>query len=164
MCVMYVHRFDARLRESREGKTPKQRKFKRENKNRSCFAVHARERERNLFIQNLTNSISIIFTPRPREMSSHRPVSRFRQVLSVKKPAVRDPRFGERSGKYNPTMFKKAYGFIDEMKEKEKKMAEKELHKTKNPERKSQLHKLLQKMVCCAKPYVMLCWPAQTSD
>ena len=46
MCVMCVHRFDARLRESREGKTPKQRKFKRENKNRSCFAVHAREREK----------------------------------------------------------------------------------------------------------------------
>ena len=110
------------------------------------------QRERNLFIQNLNNSISIIFTPRPREMSSHRPVSRFRQVLPVKKPAARDPRFGERSGKYNPTMFKKAYGFIDEMKEKEKKMAEKELRKTKNPERKSQLHKLLQKMVCCAKP------------
>ena len=44
-CVLLcVHRFDARLRESREGKTPKQRKFKRENKNRLCFAVHARER------------------------------------------------------------------------------------------------------------------------
>ena len=80
-------------------------------------------------------------------MPSHRPVSRFRHVVPVRKQEARDPRFGERSGKYNPAMFKKAYSFIDDIKEREKKMAERELHKTKNPERKSQLHKLLQKMV-----------------
>ena len=80
-------------------------------------------------------------------MPSHRPVSRFRQVVPVKKCEARDPRFDERSGKYNPTMFKKAYEFMDGIREKEKKMAEKELRKAKNPERKSQLHQLLQKMV-----------------
>ena len=80
-------------------------------------------------------------------MSSRRPVSRFRHIVPVKKSAARDPRFGQRSGKFNPAMFKKAYSFIDEMKVKEKAMVEKELRKTKNPERKSQLHKLLQKMV-----------------
>jgi ribosomal RNA-processing protein 36 len=73
-------------------------------------------------------------------------VSRFRHVVPVRKQEARDPRFGERSGKYNSAMFKKAYFFIDDIKEREKKMAERELHKTKNPERKSQLHKLLQKM------------------
>ena len=80
-------------------------------------------------------------------MPSHRPVSRFRHVVPVKKPEARDPRFGERSGKYNPAMFKKAYAFIDDIKEKERKMAERELRKTKDPDRKSQIHKLLQKMV-----------------
>ena len=44
-------------------------------------------------------------------------------------------------------MFKKAYSFLDGMKEKERKMAEKELHRTKDPERKCQLHRLVQKMV-----------------
>lgn len=81
-------------------------------------------------------------------MPSHRPVSRFRHVVPVKKQEARDPRFDERSGKYNPAMFKKAYSFVDDIKEKEKKMAERELHKTKNQEKKSQLHKLLQRMVC----------------
>lgn len=109
-------KFDLALRECVEGRTNKQRKFKRDNKNK------------------------------PREMSSRRPVSRFRHIVPVKKSAARDPRFGQRSGKFNPAMFKKAYSFIDEMKVKEKAMVEKELRKTKNPERKSQLHKLLQKM------------------
>ena len=68
-------------------------------------------------------------------------------MVPVKKQAVRDPRFGGRSGKYNPVMFKKAYSFLDAMREKEKEMTERELRKTKNLERKSQLHKLLQKMV-----------------
>ena len=80
-------------------------------------------------------------------MPSHRPVSQFRHVVPVKKQVSRDPRFGEMSGKFNVVMFKKAYSFIDEMKEKERKMAEREIRKTKNPQRKSQLHKLLQKMV-----------------
>ena len=80
-------------------------------------------------------------------MPSHRPVSRFRHVVPVKKQAVRDPRFGKESGKFNETMFKKAYSFLDGMKERERKMAERELRKTRDPERKSQLHKLLQKMV-----------------
>ena len=80
-------------------------------------------------------------------MPSHRPVSRFRHVVPVTKKAARDPRFGQRSGKFNETMFKKAYSFLDEVREKERKMAEKELRKTKDPERKSQLHRLIQKMV-----------------
>jgi ribosomal RNA-processing protein 36 len=80
-------------------------------------------------------------------MPSHRPVSRFRHVVPVLKRAARDPRFGQRSGKFNETMFKKAYSFLDGMKEGERQMAEKEMRKTRDPERKSQLHTLIQKMV-----------------
>lgn len=80
-------------------------------------------------------------------MTSRRPVTRFRHVVSVKKQKARDPRFGQKSGKFHEPMFKKAYSFLDDVKEKEKKMAEKEIKKTRNPERKTQLHRLLQKMV-----------------
>jgi ribosomal RNA-processing protein 36 len=114
--VCVCHRFDSALRENVEKKTQKKRKFKRDNKNK------------------------------PREMPSHRPVSRFRHVVPVLKRAARDPRFGQRSGKFNETMFKKAYSFLDGMKEGERQMAEKEMRKTRDPERKSQLHTLIQKM------------------
>ena len=80
-------------------------------------------------------------------MPSHRPVSRFRHVVPVLKRAARDPRFGQRSGKFNETMFKKAYSFLDGMKEGERQMAEKEMRKTRDPERRSQLHRLIQNMV-----------------
>ena len=44
-------------------------------------------------------------------------------------------------------MFKKAYSFLDGVRERERQVAEKEMRKTRDPERKSQLHRLVQKMV-----------------
>ena len=67
--------------------------------------------------------------------------------MPVKRAEFRDPRFGEQSGTFHADSFKKAYQFLDGVKEKERKMAIREVRKTKNPERKSQLHRLLQKMV-----------------
>ena len=80
-------------------------------------------------------------------MTSRRHVSRFRQVVPVKKHESNDPRFGERSGTFHREMFKKAYSFLEGVKEKEKKMVEREARKTKDAERKDQLHRLIQKMV-----------------
>ena len=65
----------------------------------------------------------------------------------MKKQEARDPRFGEQSGRFHRDMFKKAYAFLEDVKEKEKRIVEREAHRTRNPERKSQLNRLLQKMV-----------------
>ncbi len=85
---------------------------------------------------------------RPREMSSKKPVPRYREVVQItRRPDVRDPRFDERAGTLNEDLFKKSYGFLEEMKRKEKKVVQREAKKTKNPERKQQLQRLLQQMV-----------------
>lgn len=56
----------------------------------------------------------------PAEMSSKVPVSRFRQVVAPQQKApARDPRFDSLSGVYNPGLYKKAYGFLDEMRSEE---------------------------------------------
>ncbi|KAL9954353.1 hypothetical protein ACROYT_G041878 [Oculina patagonica] len=83
---------------------------------------------------------------RPREMSSKKPVSRLRQVIPVKKRMSRDPRFDELSGTFNQEKFDKAYSFLGEIKANEKKQLQKELQKTKQPERKQQLDSLLKRM------------------
>lgn len=83
---------------------------------------------------------------RPREMSSKKPVSRLRQVIPVKKRMTRDPRFDELSGTFNQEKFEKVYSFLDEVKANEKKQLQKELKKTKQPERKQQLDSLLKRM------------------
>ena len=123
------------------------RSFKRANKNRCCYL----------------STISICVTPylaangdcpyilpRPREVSSKHPVSRFREVVPVikdKQREIRDPRFEETAGQLNPDLFKKSYAFVDDLKKKEKQLIQKEVRKTKNAEKKAQLQRLLLQMV-----------------
>ncbi|XP_064403649.1 ribosomal RNA processing protein 36 homolog isoform X2 [Halichondria panicea] len=109
-------KFDIVLQKSREEK--EKRSFKRVNKNR------------------------------PSEVSSKRPVSRYREVIHVPKAesSVTDPRFNDRAGNLNLDLFKKTYSFVEDIKKKEKEKITKEAKRVKNPERKGQLKKLLQKM------------------
>lgn len=58
-----------------------------------------------------------------------------------------DPRFDERAGKLNTDLFKKSFGFVEEIKKKEKRLVVQETQKTPNPERKKKLQRLLQQMV-----------------
>ncbi|KAL6527868.1 hypothetical protein OROMI_029679 [Orobanche minor] len=51
---------------------------------------------------------------RPMEMSSKKPVSRFREVIQVPKRVVRDPRFESLCGNMDVDGFKKRYNFIYE--------------------------------------------------
>lgn len=83
-------------------------------------------------------------------MSSKKPVSRFREVVLTqkKKEEACDPRFDERAGKLNNDLFKKSFSFIEEMKEREKHLVLKESKKIHDPEKKEQLQRLLQQMVC----------------
>lgn len=87
---------------------------------------------------------------RPREMSSKRPVPRFREVVSVPKDSgkeIRDPRFEEAAGKLNPDLFKKSYAFVDDLKKQERQLVQKELRKAKGSEKKARLQHLLLQMV-----------------
>ncbi|XP_038589733.1 ribosomal RNA processing protein 36 homolog [Micropterus salmoides] len=84
---------------------------------------------------------------RPMEISAKRPVPFLRQVVPVRKPTLRDPRFDDLSGEYNPEIFEKTYKFIDEIKHREKQIIQKQLKKTKkNNQRKEKLQFLLKRM------------------
>ncbi|XP_060172327.1 uncharacterized protein LOC132603327 [Lycium barbarum] len=51
---------------------------------------------------------------RPMEMSSKKPVSRFREIIQVPKKATRDPRFESLTGQLDVERFKKRYNFLYE--------------------------------------------------
>ncbi|EQC38873.1 hypothetical protein SDRG_03831 [Saprolegnia diclina VS20] len=75
----------------------------------------------------------------PREMTSKRPVARFREVLQIRKKASRDPRFDAASGKLNEDLFKKAYTFLEDYKDAELDEVKKQLKKAKSATRKAAL-------------------------
>lgn len=72
---------------------------------------------------------------RPMEMSSKKPVGRFREVIQVPKKVVRDPRFESLCGNLDVDGFKKRYNFIYENTlPAEKEDLKKQMKKTKDPE------------------------------
>lgn len=83
---------------------------------------------------------------RPREISSKKPVSRFREVVQVKKYIPRDPRFDNLCGMYNPKKFKRNYGFINEIKENDIKELKKELTESKDPKKINKIKYLIQRL------------------
>ncbi|KAI1896949.1 hypothetical protein AGOR_G00100150 [Albula goreensis] len=84
---------------------------------------------------------------RPMEISAKKRVPFLRQVVPVKKPVLRDPRFDDLSGEYKPEIFEKTYSFIHDIKKNEKKVVEKRLRKAKTAKKKEQLELLLKRMV-----------------
>jgi len=60
---------------------------------------------------------------------------------------IRDPRFDERTGSFNEGLFKKSYAFLDEMKQSEKQLVQREAKKARNPEKRAKLQTLIQQMV-----------------
>ncbi|KAJ1888462.1 rRNA biogenesis protein rrp36 [Kickxella alabastrina] len=72
----------------------------------------------------------------PTQMSSKRPVSRFRQVVESTKPTTRDPRFDSLSGNFNEDLFEKSYDFLDKQQEEEIEQMRKQAQqiKDKDPE------------------------------
>ena len=59
----------------------------------------------------------------------------------------RDPRFDDRCGKLNQDLFEKSYAFVDQVKQEEREMIEKELKQTKNVQKKEKIKGLLRRMV-----------------
>ncbi|KAL7111620.1 hypothetical protein ACP275_05G100800 [Erythranthe tilingii] len=77
---------------------------------------------------------------RPMEISSKKPVSRFREVIQVPKKVVRDPRFESLCGELNVDGFKKRYNFIYENTlPAEKQELKKQMKKVKDPEAVNEL-------------------------
>lgn len=77
---------------------------------------------------------------RPVELSSRRPVSRYREVIQAPKKVVRDPRFDSLAGNADPEGFRKRYSFFFEEKlPVEREELKKKLKKTKNPEEVDEL-------------------------
>lgn len=96
----------------------------------------------------------------PMEMSSKRPVSRRREVVTVKKLQVRDPRFdplvtarssaGAGNGKHGvdpaEDRARRAYAFLDEYRDDEMRQLKAAIRKTKNPADKEKLQRALMSM------------------
>ncbi|XP_004141535.1 ribosomal RNA processing protein 36 homolog [Cucumis sativus] len=81
---------------------------------------------------------------RPMEVSSRKPVSRFREVIQAPKNMVRDPRFESLSGTLDADGFKKRYSFIYEKTlPAEKEELKKQLRKTNDPNVAEELKKQL---------------------
>nr|XP_043629025.1 ribosomal RNA processing protein 36 homolog [Erigeron canadensis] len=68
---------------------------------------------------------------RPMEISSKKPVGRFREVIQAPKKVIRDPRFESLCGTLDEDGFKKRYNFLYDD---EKKRLEEQMERTKNPE------------------------------
>ncbi|KAI1262432.1 hypothetical protein F5Y18DRAFT_397175 [Xylariaceae sp. FL1019] len=82
----------------------------------------------------------------PTEMTSKRPVTRKREVVTVRKPPPRDPRFSAASGPVDETRARKAYAFLDEYRDSEMATLKAAMRKTKNAEAKEELGKKLKSM------------------
>ncbi|WBW73451.1 rRNA processing protein Rrp36 [Schizosaccharomyces osmophilus] len=86
----------------------------------------------------------------PMEVSSKKPVTRFREVVNVPKKFTRDPRFDSLSGSLNKEKVKNNYSFVFDYRKKEIELLREELKKCKDPERaetiKTTLKSLLSKM------------------
>lgn len=90
--------------------------------------------------QNTQKKTSRANKNRPMEMSSKKPVGRFREVIQVPKKVVRDPRFESLCGNLDVDGFKKRYDFLYEEKlPAEKEELKKKMKKAKDPELTKQL-------------------------
>ncbi|CAG8571092.1 27708_t:CDS:2 [Gigaspora margarita] len=85
---------------------------------------------------------------RPMEISSKKPVGRFRQIIEIPSHIRkrRDPRFDDLSGKFNEDLFEKSYDFLNEYKRSEIEEIKKSINKEKDPEEKQKLQQLLNKL------------------
>uniref|UniRef100_A0A3P9L6U6 rRNA biogenesis protein RRP36 n=1 Tax=Oryzias latipes TaxID=8090 RepID=A0A3P9L6U6_ORYLA len=83
---------------------------------------------------------------RPMEVSAKKPAPFLRQIVPIKKPVVRDPRFDDLSGEYKPEIYEQTYKFINDIKHREKEIIQKKLKKTKKNNQKEKLQFLLKRL------------------
>ncbi|GLI66249.1 hypothetical protein VaNZ11_009999 [Volvox africanus] len=84
---------------------------------------------------------------RPQEMTSKRPVGRFREVIQVPQNGARDPRFDSTGGPPPTDAFRRRYSFLyNEMLPQEKAELQKKLKKEKSPNLRARLQSQLQRV------------------
>lgn len=83
----------------------------------------------------------------PAEMTSKKPVSRKRTVVSVSKAKARDPRFESLSGPINEERIKKSYAFLEGYRDDEMRELEKGIKRTTNADEKAAMQRQLLSMV-----------------
>ncbi|KMR05008.1 ribosomal rna processing 36-like protein [Lasius niger] len=83
---------------------------------------------------------------RPREMSAKKPVSRFKELVSVKKVVARDPRFDSLCGTFDEKAFKHSYAFINDLRENDLKTLQNELKEATDPKTKKKINYLIQRL------------------
>ena len=87
---------------------------------------------------------------KPLEISSKKRVPYLKKpVPSAGQPSQRpvDPRFNEKCGNLNESLFEKSYHFLKEVRAKEKHLVKQELKKERDEEKRAELSRLLNKMV-----------------
>ena len=77
--------------------------------------------DNNKFSPEFSNSKSFkrLNHNRPREISSKKPVTMFRNIFQVRKQEFVDPRFSAAMGEYRPEVFRKQYSFVTDMRKRE---------------------------------------------
>lgn len=83
---------------------------------------------------------------RPREMSSKIQVPRYKEVVSVKKKIIRDPRYDSLCGTYNEKAFKNSYKFLKYVIDKDIKMLKDELKEEQDPKRIDKIKYLIKRL------------------
>ncbi|CAK9838068.1 rRNA processing protein Rrp36 [Schizosaccharomyces pombe] len=83
----------------------------------------------------------------PQELSSKKPVSRFREVISEPKKFTRDPRFDSLSGNLSKDKVKKNYGFLNEYRVSEIQQLRDELKICKDQERAESIRQTLKSLL-----------------
>lgn len=83
---------------------------------------------------------------RPREMSSKKTVSRFREVVPVRKSVPRDPRFDSLCGTFNEKAFKNAYSFVSKLKERDLGALKEQLKGAEDPKEIRKIKYLIQRI------------------
>ncbi|MBE3111842.1 MAG: hypothetical protein IMZ46_15280 [Acidobacteria bacterium] len=79
----------------------------------------------------------------PTEVTSKKPVSRRRDIISDTRPKARDPRFDAVDGEVDDSRFRKAYAFLDGYRDDEIKQLRGEIKKTKDEYAKEELKREL---------------------
>mmetsp|Transcript_87330 Transcript_87330/g.232732 ORF Transcript_87330/g.232732 Transcript_87330/m.232732 type:complete len:278 (-) Transcript_87330:62-895(-) len=75
----------------------------------------------------------------PLEMSSKRPVSRYREVVAMPTKRNVDPRFERTSGKLNEELFRKSFAFVAQKRQEEMKELKQRMSKIKDPTAREEL-------------------------
>ncbi|XP_017767652.1 PREDICTED: ribosomal RNA processing protein 36 homolog [Eufriesea mexicana] len=83
---------------------------------------------------------------RPRELSAKKPISRFREVIQVKKNIPRDPRFDSLCGTFDKKRFNKAYSFLSDVKKNDLEKLKKKLKGCNDPKQIKKIKYLVKRL------------------